>query len=364
MLAPRPALFLLATCHLLASSGVIGIVQLPLSSPGQAGFPGVLNGPGKTVCYNFSLTDSQVREVVWNVETESTDRMVVGSKKLDDINILERTILNVEIASEGKPVPPSWEWVGDVESLVLELTHKTYFVEISHFSEPYPSLDGLNTYASFHLQAQIFDVSVMPLEALNPLENFCGWDRTQSSSSSSLQIYSVPRTTLQDRILGGLRVALQVNDTKSEIRWYPPGKGGVKATSCPWEVNVSENFSYQIYIKDITDFVGTSGVEYNIGKAKGVVNPSAYPPGAFADVLKPTLCPTVQPNGCPTSYPRCPKQFLSNCTEIAASVLKLKEALNGTERPIDSYLKDPTNFTMWTSCGLYTTANRFGRTRR
>eukprot|EP00960_Hanusia_phi_P016529 486829-Hanusia_phi.AAC.2 len=31
----------------------------------QAGFPGVLDGAGKTVCYNFSLTASQVREVVW-----------------------------------------------------------------------------------------------------------------------------------------------------------------------------------------------------------------------------------------------------------------------------------------------------------
>uniref|UniRef100_A0A7S4KE26 Pherophorin domain-containing protein n=1 Tax=Guillardia theta TaxID=55529 RepID=A0A7S4KE26_GUITH len=348
MLAPRPALFLLATCHLLASSGVIGIVQLPLSSPGQAGFPGVLNGPGKTVCYNFSLTDSQVREVVWWTSPRVAFYLepcagkphmkisVYGCPSQGAFAVWDYMSqpMAADLSTQGKPVPPSWEWVGDVESLVLELTHKTYFVEISHFSEPYPSLDGLNTYASFHLQAQIFDVSVMPLEALNPLENFCGWDRT---------IYSVPRTTLQDRILGGLRVALQVNDTKSEIRWYPPGKGGVKATSCPWEVNVSENFSYQIYIKDITDFVGTSGVEYNIGKAKGVVNPSAYPPGAFADVLKPTLCPTVQPNGqgpctsydcrsCPTSYPRCPKQFLSNCTEIAASVLKLKEALNGTER--------------------------------
>eukprot|EP00960_Hanusia_phi_P016528 486829-Hanusia_phi.AAC.1 len=184
-----------------------------------------------------------------------------------------------EKTEQGKTVPPAWQWVGDVESLVLELTHKTYFVEVSKEREeiekrrgpwngsgwawkegiwmegvqaitvvvggregfaawlcltrledfaPNATLSllrwtsdvrklpaaspGEGTVAfidvslckTLHLPLscgcfvlpclvvlscclgemcsalEILDLSWMPLEALNPLENLCGWDRTVS----------------------------------------------------------------------------------------------------------------------------------------------------------------------------------------
>ena len=42
-----------------------GIVQLPLTMPGKPGTVGELMGPGQKTCYNLTLSDKVVKEVVW-----------------------------------------------------------------------------------------------------------------------------------------------------------------------------------------------------------------------------------------------------------------------------------------------------------
>ena len=119
----------------------------------------------------------------------------------------------------------------------------------------------------------------MPVEATNPLQYMCGWDRTLSVT---------PRDIYAATVLAGYRTELSENDTKTEIEWFPPGQGGVvvPAGTCPWHANISGDFEYQIYIHDITDDVGTSGVEYNLYKAQGQVVDWTYPAGDFSDALR------------------------------------------------------------------------------
>eukprot|EP00960_Hanusia_phi_P024578 724253-Hanusia_phi.AAC.2 len=50
-------------------------------------------------------------------------------------------------------------------------------------------------------------------------------------------------------------------------------------------------------------------------QAHGIVNPSAYPPGAFADVLKPKLCPAVSSNGYPLLK-------FSTCSHVAGCTVR------------------------------------------
>ena len=42
---------------------------------------------------------------------------------------------------------------------------------------------------------------------------------------------------------------------------------------------------------------------------------------------------------------------------------KLRVILNNTQRPLDSYIKRPERYTVWTPCGLLKTANRFSSER-
>jgi len=66
---------------------------------------------------------------------------------------------------QGKQVPAPWQWVGDVETLVVDITHRTYYVEVGHFVDndnykaTYDSIDGQTSYASYQLEAHILDNS-------------------------------------------------------------------------------------------------------------------------------------------------------------------------------------------------------------
>lgn len=42
-----------------------GMVQLPLTMPGTPGTRGEMMGPGAKICYNLTLSDNAVKEVVW-----------------------------------------------------------------------------------------------------------------------------------------------------------------------------------------------------------------------------------------------------------------------------------------------------------
>ena len=358
-----------------------GIVQLPLTMPGKPGTVGELMGPGQKTCYNLTLSDKVVKEVVWWEQAKLILRLepCVGKPHLrvsvygcpsDGGRVVWEYMspkMRNDLAAQGKSLPKDWEWVGDVESLTIEVTHRTYYIEVVHQMEPYPAIDGQDTVAKFRLEAHLIDKARMPPEATNPLQHMCGWDRT---------LTVVARASYSPTVLAGYRTTLSDNDTKTEIEWFPPGKGGaaVAAGACPWHANISGDFEYQIYIHEITDYVGTSGVDYNLYKAAGKVQDWTYPAGDFVDVLRAPNCPAVDSSGggectrqtcrvCPLKFPKCPKEFLTNCTEVTANLYKLRDALNGTQRPLDSYIKRPDRYTMWTPCGLLKTAHRMSDKR-
>lgn len=148
----------------------------------------------------------------------------------------------------------------------------------------------------------------------------------------------------------------------------------------------------QIYVLEITDYVGTSGVDFDLNNAMGVVDSWTYPAGDFVDIIKPPVCPpgcttapilplssirilmdllfvfpfhavgridsdcdkldldspdqlcallgnAVSPKGegectrttcrvCPINFPECPKEFLTNCTEVGFKSCRQNNAVS------------------------------------
>jgi hypothetical protein len=365
------------------SAAETSMQQLPLTFPGATGTRGELMGPAKKICYNLTLSDKVVKEAVWWEQAKLILRLepCVGKPHLrvsvygcpsEGARVVWEYMspkMRNDLVAQGRSLPTDWEWVGDVESLTIELTHRTYYIEVVHQMEPYPAIDGQDTVAKFLIEAYLIDKARMPPESTKPLQNMCGWDRT---------LTVIPRRTYEPTVLGGYRTTLQENDTKTEIEWFPPGQGGavVPKGACPWHANISGDFEYQIYIHDITDNIGTSGVEFMNAKAMGQVVDSTYPPGDFVDVVRPPNCPPVTGSGetsecaknscrvCPLKFPGCPKEFLTNCTEITLNLFKLQYILNNTKRPFESYMKRPDRYTLWTNCGLLKTADRFSDQRK
>ena len=64
--SPSRCLSAAVVLAVLGTSAVEGVpIPLPLTLPGRPGIDGKLDGPGAVVCYNFTLSDEAVREVVW-----------------------------------------------------------------------------------------------------------------------------------------------------------------------------------------------------------------------------------------------------------------------------------------------------------
>ena len=122
-----------------------------------------------------------------------------------------------------------------------------------------------------------------PLESVNPLNNLCGWNR-----QVGVRDRSVPETS----IFGGFTISLSDNATKTEIEWHAPGEGAPKPDACP--VSQKGPYTYQVYVREITNFVGTSGVDFDLNDAKGIQDSWTYPAGDFVDVIKPPVCPPGQ----------------------------------------------------------------------
>lgn len=123
-----------------------------------------------------------------------------------------------------------------------------------------------------------------PLESINPLKNLCGWDRQVRIRSRE-----VPLTS----IFGGFTISLSDNSTKTEVEWYPPGQGLAIKGKCA--VSQAGPYNYQVYVREITDFVGTSGVDYDLNAARGIQDSWTYPAGDYVDVIKPPVCPPGEP---------------------------------------------------------------------
>jgi hypothetical protein len=160
-----------AVVALLLMIPAMGIEQLPLTMPGAPGTQGELMGPGQKMCYNLTLSDNAVKEVVWWEQAKLILRLepCVGKPHLlvsvygcpsDGGRVVWEYMspkMRNDLVAQGKTLPAEWEWVGDVEALTIELTHRTYYIEVVHQMEPYSAIDGQNTVAKFRLEAHLID---------------------------------------------------------------------------------------------------------------------------------------------------------------------------------------------------------------
>ena len=130
-----------------------GLEQLPLTMPGAPGKRGELLGPGRKMCYNFTLSDKVVKEVVWWQQAKLILRLepCVGKPHLqvsvygcpsDGGRVVWEYMapkMRSDLVAQGKSLPADWEWVGDVESLTIEITLRYSYVEVVHQMEHYPN---------------------------------------------------------------------------------------------------------------------------------------------------------------------------------------------------------------------------------
>ena len=119
--------------------------------------------------------------------------------------------------ARGQPVPADWEWPGDVETLTIDITHKTYYIEITHHVKA-------SVEAQWELSAKYFDEDVQTKESLYPLKNTANWDK---------------RVRRKDKVLseGFFTFEVPVEDKYVEIMWFPPGMS--PSTSVNGSVNTS-----------------------------------------------------------------------------------------------------------------------------
>jgi len=69
----------------------------------------------------------------------------------------------------------------------------------------------------------------------------------------------------------------------------------------------------QVYVREITDYVGTSGVDFDLNTAKGVVDSWTYPAGDFVDIIKPPVCP---PGGMITPFSASQQPLDLDCDKM------------------------------------------------
>ena len=148
---------------------------LSLSLPGDEGRLGELDGPGAAICYNLTFSDYVLRQVVWwdrgrlsvrvepcigkphmkisvygcpsdgaRVVWEYMNAQMQGAYLVVPVILFVRTstifMISGDIADSGGQVPAEWQWVGDTESLLIEITHRTYFIEVDFSWHPNPTL--------------------------------------------------------------------------------------------------------------------------------------------------------------------------------------------------------------------------------
>lgn len=190
------AAFLLSSSFLqcFAQTSTSGPVQTPPPSPAQTTIPSpaqtATSGPaiipiesdkplwgslvaGQTSCYQFSLDATATREVVY----WPAAKIYVRLEPCTGLPHLRASVhgcpsdghvVNWEYQSErarndlrasGEPVPAEWEWVGDVESLSIDVTHRNFYIEVSNYFWP------LRTNASMSELSRRLQVAEFPAQA-------------------------------------------------------------------------------------------------------------------------------------------------------------------------------------------------------
>mmetsp|Transcript_1937 Transcript_1937/g.3094 ORF Transcript_1937/g.3094 Transcript_1937/m.3094 type:complete len:726 (+) Transcript_1937:22-2199(+) len=190
--------------------------------------------PNQTVCYQFSLDADATREVVYWQQAKLYLRLepcagiphmkasVWGCPSQGHVTNWEYQSdrSRNDLRAAGQKIPDLWEWMGDVETLSIDVTHRNFYIEISQYHWPIRtnhSLDDLirrlrdvdlNSeadvvedikflgvmgqseiaklmnfqnllipVANYRLTAYLHDESVFPQSSVLPLTNKQGWDR-------------------------------------------------------------------------------------------------------------------------------------------------------------------------------------------
>lgn len=315
-------------------------------------------------CYSTTLDDDQMRTAVWwtkpkigfllephrgfpHLKASVYDCPSNGGRVVYEY--MSTTMTN-DARLAGTQVPEYWQWPGDVEALVVDLTHRVFFVEIFDFdpaaaNSPHFLYPSASYPAEFRISAYIFDESNSTIDTFTPLKSLPQWDK---------RISRLQKVEGADSVF-----AAGMDDPRSVIiQWYLPGSN--EQFSYPI---VETDYEFQVYTVDITSYIGSS-VQ---GDATKLVIPASVNGTAVCPSGAP--CSTSNCRSCSEKFPLCPRQYLTDCTEATMDIAKLQKVLsaynqhsftqaaNGTKISFEAFLKNPTKWTVWTAGGLQLTAN-------
>lgn len=315
-------------------------------------------------CYTTTLDDEQMRTSVWwtkpkigflmephrgfpHLKASVYDCPSNGGRVVYEY--MSTTMTN-DARLAGSMVPEYWQWPGDEEALVVDLTHRVFFVEVFNFDPTAPNsphfLSPKAEYAAeFRISAYIFDQSNSSMDSFTPLKSLPRWDK---------------RISRQQKVDGSDSVfAAGLDDPRSVVvQWYLPGSNAQYSNPI-----VESDYEFQVYTLDITSYIGSS--------AQGDATALIIPPSVNGTLVCPSgaPCSTSNCRSCSEMFPLCPRQYLTDCTETTMDIAKLQkvlssyngnsytQAMNGAKISFEAFLKNPTKWTVWTAGGLQRTMN-------
>jgi len=106
--------------------------------------------PNGTVCYHFALDPNTTREVVYWPAAKLHVRLTpcTGTPHLRAsvhgcpsnghvVNFeFQNTKSRNDMLAKNMTVAPMWEWMGDTETLSLDVTHRNFYIEVTQFHPP------------------------------------------------------------------------------------------------------------------------------------------------------------------------------------------------------------------------------------
>lgn len=187
-------------------------------------------------------------------------------------------VMKNDLRAADRPVPKDWEWPGDIETLFLDVTHRTFYIEISQYHWPmlYPS-------HFFDLAEQLraggYEDEANTVTALVPKPNRTNAVEIEEAKASGLvgrmqdlvipnatfelaatlhQGEEVPRSKVypiafaegwvkdifyRKEIGRGVSFVPDVTASYYQIVWWPPTRTPNDTVVDPTMVNISQNFS-------------------------------------------------------------------------------------------------------------------------
>jgi len=148
---PRCGAAALVLAVILALAAGVGSASAGSSTPIYSGVPIHAHlAPNATHCYHFHLDANTTREVVyWPMAklhvrltpcsgTPHLRASVHGCPSQGHIVNFEfqNSKSRNDMKAKNLTVPPEWEWVGDTETLSLDVTHRNFYIEVTQYHPP------------------------------------------------------------------------------------------------------------------------------------------------------------------------------------------------------------------------------------